>query len=513
MVPDLSVKKPDDWDTEIDGEWKPPQIRNEKCLSAPGCGEWQKPQIRNPKYKGKWVPPMIPNPAYKGVWKPAKIPNPNYFKDDNPFRSLSPFSAVGLELWSMSKRISFDNFLVVDSLRVANDFAAETWVVKSEAERLADPKARSVVDAVRDTYREKPVLVLLIGLVLTVPFLFCLWYVCRPSPKTHVDVRKKTDAPTPDDEPTKYDATKTAPVVQAPANAGEADEEAEEEMEDDLVQVPSSAGGDVGPTPKVPGGKADLESDSNEDDDIKEEARGILTCVGSIFLIFGAVAWGLLDFNTLGLTSLGSSGEEPSKTIQILGASITVIGTVMVILGLSLCALTPILLHRVRYKLRNRRLLGCLRVPLCGPDSNSRSDVTGTAISNTMPTQVDITGDHPFVPAQRVNPFTMGSGATGKHAVVAGPLQSANFLPFKCPNTLPTLVELEKLTTGGAQLLTVLGGRQLQDSKLGKEFSCSAAGGDSAISQLSNSTEHDSQETLNSAIPSTPELLPSLHPD
>lgn len=81
-----------------------PQIANPKCESAPGCGVWQRPMIDNPNYKGKWKPPMIDNPSYQGIWKPRKIPNPDFFEDLEPFR-MTPFSAVGLELWSMTSDI------------------------------------------------------------------------------------------------------------------------------------------------------------------------------------------------------------------------------------------------------------------------------------------------------------------------------------------------------------------------------------------------------------------------
>lgn len=43
----------------------------------------------------------------------------------------------------MTENIVFDNILIVDSLRTANEFAKETWVKKRDAERLADPKAVS----------------------------------------------------------------------------------------------------------------------------------------------------------------------------------------------------------------------------------------------------------------------------------------------------------------------------------------------------------------------------------
>ena len=54
---------------------------------------------------------MISNPKYQGKWEPRKIANPEYFEETNPFKSLTSFSSIGLELWSMTDNIYFDNFL------------------------------------------------------------------------------------------------------------------------------------------------------------------------------------------------------------------------------------------------------------------------------------------------------------------------------------------------------------------------------------------------------------------
>ncbi|OON17650.1 calreticulin family protein, partial [Opisthorchis viverrini] len=229
MIPDPSAEVPKDWDPEMDGEWEAPKIKNEKCAQAPGCGEWRKPQIRNPAYKGKWSPPLIANPAFKGVWKPAKIKNPDYYYDNSPFKNLQPVSAIGIELWTMNENITFDNFLIVDSWRDAYEFAQETWARKAEAERRADPKAQSVIDAIRDTYKEKPFLVIGIGIACTIPLLLCLWFICRPSKRhTPAAMHKKTDAATPDDvrrDPTKYDSTR-------PMKPAKADLESDSESAD-----------------------------------------------------------------------------------------------------------------------------------------------------------------------------------------------------------------------------------------------------------------------------------------
>ena len=135
-IPDEHAVKPDDWDESTDGEWEAPKVDNPKCANAPGCGKWQAPMINNPKYKGKWRAPLIDNPNYQGKWEPRMIANPEFFEDTNPFASLSSFSAIGLELWSMTDSIYFDNFIITDDKSVAELFAKDSWVLKTKLETI-----------------------------------------------------------------------------------------------------------------------------------------------------------------------------------------------------------------------------------------------------------------------------------------------------------------------------------------------------------------------------------------
>lgn len=73
----------------------------------------------------------------QGVWKPRKIQNPAFFEDLQPFR-MTAFSAVGLELWSMTSDIFFDNFFITDDRITADRWAADGWGLKKAAEGAAD---------------------------------------------------------------------------------------------------------------------------------------------------------------------------------------------------------------------------------------------------------------------------------------------------------------------------------------------------------------------------------------
>lgn len=75
--------------------------------------------------------------CFQGVWKPRKIPNPAYFEDLHPFR-MTPFSAVGLELWSMTADIFFDNFFISNDRNTAERWANDGWGLKKAAEGAAE---------------------------------------------------------------------------------------------------------------------------------------------------------------------------------------------------------------------------------------------------------------------------------------------------------------------------------------------------------------------------------------
>ncbi|KAJ8515427.1 hypothetical protein ONZ45_g7162 [Pleurotus djamor] len=157
-IPDPDAQKPDEWDDEEDGDWIAPTVPNPKCAEAPGCGEWKRPYKANPAYKGKWYAPMIDNPAYKGEWAPAKVPNPNYFEDLTPVKSLNKIGGVGIELWTMTEDILFDNIYVGHSVEDAKALAAATFDVKKDLETAKDKKDMEEEDEDETpSFKEDPV--------------------------------------------------------------------------------------------------------------------------------------------------------------------------------------------------------------------------------------------------------------------------------------------------------------------------------------------------------------------
>ncbi|KDQ63070.1 hypothetical protein JAAARDRAFT_65149 [Jaapia argillacea MUCL 33604] len=241
MVPDPDSEKPEEWDDEEDGEWIAPTIRNSKCDEAPGCGEWKRPYKANPAYKGKWYAPMIDNPAYIGEWSPRKIPNPGYFEDSTPVKSLDKIGGVGIELWTMTEDILFDNIYVGHSLEDAKALAAETYEVKKPLEEAESKVAEKVEEeegaisfqddplafirqkaiAFIELAQLDPMLAvrthpdaaaaLSVALLTFFGMVGALFGLVGASQKPITKSHKKTDAPTPDDK----QKAETAPVAPA----------------------------------------------------------------------------------------------------------------------------------------------------------------------------------------------------------------------------------------------------------------------------------------------------------
>uniref|UniRef100_A0A671YUX4 Calmegin n=1 Tax=Sparus aurata TaxID=8175 RepID=A0A671YUX4_SPAAU len=238
FVPDPNAEKPEDWDEEMDGEWEAPQIPNPACETAPGCGEWKRPKINNPQYKGKWKAPLVDNPNYQGVWKPRKISNPEYFEDLQPFR-MAPFKAVGLELWSMTSDIYFDNFIITSHKEVADRWASDSWGLKK---LVASANEVSVISLF-----ERPwlwvIYILTVGLPVGLTVLFC-W------PKKSEDdyVYKKVDVP-------------QADVEEEEEEDEEEEEEAAADKEDKAAEATEGAAADG----------ADGRGDNLEGEDEEEE--------------------------------------------------------------------------------------------------------------------------------------------------------------------------------------------------------------------------------------------------
>ena len=130
-IDDPDQTKPENWDEEHKGEWRPRKIDNPKCEDG-GCGVWKPPLKLNPKYRGKWKAPLIKNPKYQGVWRAREIPNPEYVAITKPNFEL--IGGIGIDLWTMDGGIMFDNILITHNESVARDVREKHWKPKFDAE-------------------------------------------------------------------------------------------------------------------------------------------------------------------------------------------------------------------------------------------------------------------------------------------------------------------------------------------------------------------------------------------
>jgi hypothetical protein len=99
---------------------------------------------------------MIDNPAYKGEWAPRQIPNPDYFEDLHPASSLNKIGGVGVELWTMTEDILFDNIYVGHSPEDARKLAEETFFVKKPLETAQKAIAEDEEDDEIPSFSENP---------------------------------------------------------------------------------------------------------------------------------------------------------------------------------------------------------------------------------------------------------------------------------------------------------------------------------------------------------------------
>lgn len=57
---------------------------------------------------------------------------------------MTPFNAVGLELWSMTSDILFDNFIICADRAVADDWGNDGWGLKKAADGAAEVRKKSL---------------------------------------------------------------------------------------------------------------------------------------------------------------------------------------------------------------------------------------------------------------------------------------------------------------------------------------------------------------------------------
>jgi len=244
-IDDPSAVKPEDWDDDEDGEWEAPIIDNPVC--SVGCGKWEAPKISNPEYKGKWYAPKIDNPEYKGVWKPRQIPNPDYFVDEEPC-ILPAIDSVGIDIWTMSKGIIFDNIVISADVGKAKAFADASFKLRHELELKQQPKPSRgglLEDAMDFASRNMAA----VGVTAAALLLASIWCCCirgggaprAPTPEEKKQARLKKKA-----EAEKKAKEEGEEEEESKAKEAEGEEEEEEKKDEEPAEEKKEGGlGDI----------------------------------------------------------------------------------------------------------------------------------------------------------------------------------------------------------------------------------------------------------------------------
>lgn len=107
------------------------------------------------------------------------IDNPNFFEDKHPYQ-MTPIAAVGLELWSMSENIVFDNFLITHSKAVADEWISETFTLKHTQELTSGGSGENVFQWLIKAAEERKWLYAVYIVVVLLPIvLLSVW--CCPN--------------------------------------------------------------------------------------------------------------------------------------------------------------------------------------------------------------------------------------------------------------------------------------------------------------------------------------------
>jgi calreticulin len=77
-------------------------------------------------FQGEWKAKQVPNPNYKGKWVHPETDNPEYSLDPNLYQHTN-IGAIGFDLWQVKSGTIFDNILITDDPKHAEEIGNETW--------------------------------------------------------------------------------------------------------------------------------------------------------------------------------------------------------------------------------------------------------------------------------------------------------------------------------------------------------------------------------------------------
>merc|ERR1712110_847138 len=132
----------------------------------------------------------------------GKVPNPDYFYDPLPFK-MTAIGGIGIELWSMSNDLYFDNLIITDNIEIADSWAADTFDLKVQK---LDVNDAGMFKRILNYSNRNPWLYAVYVVVIGLPLVLIITFCCSgsKSPPTGHDAMpehpKKTDEVQEDDD-------------------------------------------------------------------------------------------------------------------------------------------------------------------------------------------------------------------------------------------------------------------------------------------------------------------------
>merc|ERR1711956_51456 len=126
---------------------------------------------------------------------------------------------IGIELWSMSNDLYFDNLVITDNLEIADSWAADTFDLKCQK---LDVNDAGMFKRILNYSNRNPWLYAVYVVVIGLPLVLIITFCCSGS----------KSAPPPTDHPKKTDAYQ-ADVLDAEPETEEVEEDEDEDEEGD----------------------------------------------------------------------------------------------------------------------------------------------------------------------------------------------------------------------------------------------------------------------------------------
>ena len=166
------------------------------------------------------------------------MPNPDYFHDPLPFRMTS-IGGIGIELWSMSNDLYFDNVIVTDNTEIADEWARDTFDLKVQK---LDVNDAGTFKRILNYSNRNPWLYAVYVVVVGLPLVLIITFCCsgsKPAPSALPKHPKKTDEVQEDDQG--EEEGEVEEVEEEDDGDEEANEEDAEVSDDEVELIPEAS--------------------------------------------------------------------------------------------------------------------------------------------------------------------------------------------------------------------------------------------------------------------------------